>query len=66
MDSGDLFCMKCSDGVDQIGEADVCQVEHENYGWERYWDDATGKELKKELVEAARAEELKVVREMGV
>ena len=41
-------------------------MQHENYGWERYWDDATGKELKKDLVEAARAEELQVIREMGV
>ena len=66
MDAGDLFCMKCSDDANLFSEADVCQVQHENYGWERYWDDATGKELKKDLVEAARAEELQVIREMGV
>ena len=32
----------------------------------RYWDDISGKELKPELVRAAREEELKVVDEMGV
>ena len=66
MYSGDLFCMHCSDGVDQISEADVCQLEHETFGWERYKGDATGKESKKELVEAARANDLEVVRKMGV
>ena len=66
MDAGDLICMRCSVD-DHVGtEADVNEVAHENFGWGKYWDDATGKELKKELVEAARAEELQVVRAMGV
>ena len=32
----------------------------------KYWDDISGKELKPDLVRAAREEELKVVDEMGV
>ena len=34
--------------------------------WQQYWDDISGKELDPKLVRAARAEELKVVDEMGV
>ena len=34
--------------------------------WKKCWDDIPGKELKPDLVRAAREEELKVVDEMGV
>ena len=63
-DASDLLCVecvKCDDGNDE-----VCDVEFEESDWERYWDDTTGRELKKELVEAARAEELATVRSMKV
>ena len=62
MDAADMVCMECKD----TGSGDVCNVEHEEPGWQRYFDDLTGKELIREMVEAARAEELKVVKEMKV
>ena len=58
MDAADMVCMECKD----TGSGDVCNVEHEVPGWQRYFDDLTGKELIREMVEAARAEELKVVK----
>ena len=50
--------------VEDINE--VCQVEFEPDDWMQYWDDVSGKVLRKELVEAARAEELATVRKMKV
>ena len=38
----------------------------EDYNWEKYWDDTTGRELKSEMVKAARAEEIATVKSMGV
>ena len=45
---------------------EVSDVTHVPDTWKKYWDDISGKELKPELVHAAREEELKVVDEMGV
>ena len=36
----------------------ICAVEHDPDDWRQYWDDLSGKELRADLVEAARAEEL--------
>ena len=62
MDASDMFCIECKD----TGVGEICNVEHEEPNWQRYYDDLTGKELVREMVEAARREELKVVREMKV
>ena len=45
---------------------EVREVTHAPEAWKKYWDDISGKELKPELVHAAREEELNVVDEMGV
>ena len=45
---------------------DVMEVEMEPEVWRRYWDDMSGKELKADLVEAARAEEIATVKKMRV
>ena len=41
-------------------------VTHVSVAWKRYWDDISDKELKPELVRAAREEELKSVDDIGV
>ena len=51
VDRGNLVGMKCLDGA-----VDVMAVEFEPESWKRYWDDMSGKELKADLVEAARAD----------
>ena len=61
VDRGNLVGMKCIDDV-----AEVMQVEMEPEVWQRYWDDMSGKELRSDLVEAARAEEIATVRKMRV
>ena len=61
VDRGNLMSFKCVDDVNE-----VCQVEFEPESWMQYWDDVSGKVLKKELVEAARAEELATVKRMKV
>ena len=38
----------------------------EDETWKRYWDDMSGKELRGDLVRAARAEEMETVRRMKV
>ena len=53
--------MKCQDD-----ESEVMAVEYEPETWKRYWDDMSGKELKADLVEAARAEEIATVKKMHV
>ena len=63
MDAGDMVCMMCTD--DQVNE-EVCGAEFEEPDWKPYWDDLTGRELRRDLVEAARAEELAVVKKMMV
>ena len=51
-------------GRDEVSE--VAHVAHVEEPWKRYWDDISGKELKPDLVRAAREEELNVGDEMGV
>lgn len=60
MDETNLMGLKCDDVKVVDG------VEHEEESWMRYWDDVSGKELPGELVKAARAEELQVIKDMGV
>ena len=62
-DAGDFMCIRC---VDDEGDEHVNEVAFEEPQWESYWDDLTGRELRWDLVEAARAEELSVVRKMQV
>ena len=59
--SGMLSTLILERGWDEVSE-----VAHVSEPWEKYWDDISGKELKPDLVRAAREEELKVVDEMGV
>ena len=59
--SGMLSTLITAGWHDEIGE-----VSHVPKPWKKYWDDISGKELKPDLVRAAREEELKVVDEMGV
>ena len=62
-DAGDLVCIQCVDD----GEAEhVNEVAFEERQWKSDWVDLTGRELMKDLVEAARAEELSVVKKMQV
>ena len=62
-DAARLVGMKC-EIEDATGE--VNSVEHEAEEWEQYWDDLTGAELPQDLVREARAEELSVIKSMGV
>ena len=62
-DAGDLVCIQC---VDDREEEHVNEVAFEETQWKSYWDDVIGRELRKDLVEAARAEELSVVKKMQV
>ena len=57
------MCIRC---VDDGGDEHVNEVAFEEPQWKSYWDDLTGRELRKDLVEAARAEELSAVRKMQV
>ena len=61
VDASDMVSMLIREG----GLDDVDEVTHIAEPWRKYWDDSSGKELKPELVKAARGEELKVVDEMG-
>ena len=61
MDKGNLMSFKC------VGsQTEVMSVEFEEDNWRKYWDDISGKELRGDLVRAARAEELETVRKMKV
>ena len=60
-DRGNLVSMKCQDD-----ESEVMAVEYEPETWKRYWDDMSGKELKADLVETAREEEIATVKKMHV
>jgi hypothetical protein len=62
VDASDMVPMLITKG----GWDDIDEVTHIDEPWKKYWDDVSGKELKPELVRAAREEELKVVDEMGV
>ena len=57
-DATDLFCMECVPCGDGSKEDEVNDVRFEDLGWEKCWDDVTSRELKRDMVEAARAEEL--------
>ena len=60
-DRGNLVSMQCRGSSEE-----VMAVEFEPDEWKRYWDDMSGKELRADLVEAARAEEIATVRKMRV
>ena len=49
-----------------INENELGSVSHDQTGAKRYWDDMSGKELKADPVEAARAEEIATVKKMNV
>ena len=61
VDRGNLASLKCVSH-----ESEVMAVEFEDHNWQRYWDDMSGKELKGDLVRAAREEELETVKKMKV
>ena len=54
-DAGHLCCIQCVDGNE---EEQVNEVALEEPQWKSYWDDLTGRELNRSMVEATRAEEL--------
>ena len=58
-DAGDLVFIQC---VDDGEEEHVNEVAFEEPQWKSYWDDLIGRELRKDLAEAARAEELSAVK----
>ena len=60
-DAGDLVCIQCVDGND---DEHINEVAFEEPQWKSYWDDLTSRELDRGMVEAARAEELAVVKKM--
>ena len=53
-------------GLECVDNVEVMQVEFEPDRWTEYWDDVSGKALRKELVEEARAEEMATVKRMQV
>ena len=61
VDRGNLMSFKCIDG-----QTEVMAVDFEQNDWQRYWDDMSGKELRGDLVRAARAEEIETIRKMRV
>ena len=61
VDASGLISTLINELQDEVGD-----VTHVPDAWMKFWDDISGKELKPELVRAAREEELKVVDEMGV
>ena len=58
-DARDMMCVQCVETEDNdfVGE-----VAFEEPQWKSYRDDLTRRELKTDLVEAARAEDLSVVK----
>ena len=62
-DAGDLMCIKC---VDNDDDDHVNQVTFEKPQWKSYCDDLTGRELNRDMVDAARAEVLAVVKKVQV
>ncbi len=57
------MCIQCADD----GEEDhVNEVAFEEPQWQSYWDGLIGRELRSDLVESARAQELSVVKRMEV
>ena len=57
------MCIRCVDGNK---DEHFNEIAFEEPKWKSYWDDLTGRELNRSMVEAARAEELAVVKEMQV
>ena len=57
------MCIQCVDGNE---DEHINEVAFEEPQWKSYWDDLTGRELDRGMVEAARAEELAVVKKMQV
>ena len=57
------MCIQC---VDDGEEDHVNEVASEQPQWTSDWDDLIGRELRRDLVEAARAEELSVVKKIRV
>ena len=57
------MCIRCVDGSE---DEHINEVAFEEPKWKSYWDDLTGRELNRSTVEAARAEELAVVKKMQV
>ena len=53
------MCIQC---VGDGEEEHVNEVAFEEPQWKSYWDDLIGRELRKDLAEAARAEELSAVK----
>ena len=62
MDASGLLSAQILEGMSE----EVNEVTHVEEPWKKYWDDISGKELRADLVRAARKEELTVVDEMGV
>ena len=62
VDASGMMSAKILEGLRE----EVSEVTHVEEPWKSYWDDISGKELRADLVRAARQEELKVVDEMGV
>ena len=52
--------------VDDGGEDHVNEVAFEEPQWKSYWNVLIGRELRKDVVEAAKTEALSVVRKMQV
>ena len=50
----------------QGNASEVMSCDFEENNWMQYWDDISGKELKGDLVRAARAEEMATVKKMQV
>ena len=62
-DAGDLVRIQCEDDE---AEERINEVAFEEPQWKSLWDDLISRELRKDMFEAARAEELSVVRKMEV
>ena len=57
------MCIQCVDGG---GDEHINKVVFEEPQWKSYWDDLTGRELNRRMVEAAIVDELAVVKKMQV
>ena len=57
------MCIRCVDGNE---DEHINEVAFEEPQWELYWDDLTGRELNRSMVEAVTAEELAVVKKTQV
>ena len=64
VDAADLVSIVCKGGAAGMLEIDAVEQEPDYLNWMRYWDDTNGKELKADLVQAARKEEIQEIRRM--